>query len=151
MFNMTIMKGRLTENPVLRKKIKGSQESLWSSFRLAVNRERDRDSNGQSPADFFDCIVFGKRAEFLAKYGQKGTVLLVSGRLEMGTYTNQDNIKIPTVRLFVKTLEFCYGWKSSSEETAPERQHTHVQDYPIDDKEYTGEFVQDEEYDMPVL
>ena len=74
--NALILAGRLTADPEL----KHGQNSgkPFCKFSIAVGRSRDADA----PTDFFDCTVFGKHAERIGKWGKKGALVLVSGRLQ---------------------------------------------------------------------
>ena len=88
MMNLAILFGRLVEEPALSSKENGSDTNIWCSFRLAVGRDRKKD--GEADADFFPCIIFGRSASYLARWGMKGGRILVLGRLRTGTVDNQD-------------------------------------------------------------
>lgn len=135
MFSQTILQGRLVKAPELHSKGTGCKEIMWAWYRLAVSREYS--IPGQPGADFIPCVAFGKRAEFIAKYGQRGTLLLVSGRIETGSYINKEQIRIPTVQLRVERQELCANWRHHEE--APERMLAHNQDYPPREPEEDGD------------
>lgn len=140
MFSITIIKGRLVDAPKLQKKTKDGKEIIWGSYRVAVNR--DRKVEGQPDVDFYHCITFGKMAEYIAKRGQKGTMVLLSGRIQTDFYINKENVRIPTFRLIVDKQEICSGWKQNGEDL--EREFSHVQDYPM--------FLdEDIDYEIPML
>lgn len=88
-------------------------------YTLAVDR-RFRTDNSQS-ADFISCIAFGKAAEFADKYLRQGTKIVVTGRIQTGSYTNRDGQKIYTTDVVIEDQEFAES-KSSSEarQSAPQ-------------------------------
>ena len=73
-------------------------------YTLAVDR-RIKKENEQS-ADFIPCIAFGKSAEFVEKYLKKGTKMAVVGRIQTGSYTNQNGQKVYTTEIIVEEQEF---------------------------------------------
>ena len=62
-------------------------------FSLAVDRRRQQNSEGQT-ADFIGCVAFGRLGEFTEKYLHRGTKVLVTGRIQTGSYTNKDGQKV---------------------------------------------------------
>lgn len=101
--NKVILLGRLTRDPESRWTQKqGSQEQTCvARFTLAVDR-RGRDQG----ADFITCVVFGKSAENAEKYLKKGLKIALSGRIQTGSYTNRDNVKVYTTDVVVEEWEF---------------------------------------------
>lgn len=101
--NKVILIGRLTRDPESRWAQKnGSQEQTCVvRFTLAVDR-RGRDQG----ADFISCVVFGKSAENAEKYLKKGSKIALSGRIQTGSYTNKDNVKVYTTDIVVEEWEF---------------------------------------------
>lgn len=101
--NRVILLGRLTRDPESRWAQKnGSQEQTCVvRFTLAVDR-RGRDQG----ADFISCVVFGKSAENAEKYLKKGSKIALSGRIQTGSYTNKDNVKVYTTDIVVEEWEF---------------------------------------------
>ena len=101
--NKVILLGRLTRDPESRWAQKnGSQEQTCVvRFTLAVDR-RGRDQG----ADFISCVVFGKSAENAEKYLKKGSKIALSGRIQTGSYTNKDNVKVYTTDIVVEEWEF---------------------------------------------
>lgn len=77
---------------------------MIARYGLAVDRQYKRE--GQPTADFFNCVVFGKGAEFAEKYLKKGTKIGITGRLQTGSYTNREGRKVNTVDIVVETQEF---------------------------------------------
>ena len=86
--NMTTLIGRLVEEPALSSKENGSDTNIWCPFRLAVGRDRKKE--GEADADFFPCIVFGRSATYLSRWGMKGGRVIILGKLRTGTIDNQD-------------------------------------------------------------
>ena len=79
---------------------------------LAVDRRFKQE--GQPTADFINCLAFGKRAEFLEKYCQKGTKLVVEGSWQTGSYTNKDNQKVYTNECLIENCEFAESKNAGS-------------------------------------
>lgn len=88
--------GRLTRDPNVRyTQQNGSQESMCvARYTLAVDRRGARD--GQQSADFISCVAFGKNGEFAEKYLKQGTKIVITGRIQTGSYTNRDGQKVYT-------------------------------------------------------
>lgn len=75
-----------------------------AKYRLAVNRTYSKD--GQQEADFLNCVVFGKGAEFAKNYLQKGTKVAIEGRIQTGSY-DKDGVRVYTTDIVVERCEFC--------------------------------------------
>lgn len=99
--------GRLVRDPDIRY-AQGKEPYSVARFTLAVDRGVRRDPNNpeQQTADFPSCIAFRKPAEFIEKYCQKGTKIIVEGSLRTGSYTNRDGIKVYTTDVNVNHAEF---------------------------------------------
>lgn len=108
--NKVILMGRLTRDPEVRY-AQGSNMAVCR-YSLAVDRRFKRD--GEPDADFFNCTVFGKGAEFAEKYFTKGTKILVSGRIQNNNYTNKDGQKVYDVQIIVDEQEFAESKNSST-------------------------------------
>ena len=103
--NKVVLMGRLTKDPEIRYS-SGQQESFAiGRYTLAVDR-RVRNNNEQA-ADFIPIVTFGKAAEFAEKFLHKGTKLLVTGRIQTGSYTNKDGQKVYTTEVVAEDQEFC--------------------------------------------
>ena len=63
-------------------------------------------NNGEDSADFIGCVAFGRSAEFAERYLHKGTKLLVTGRIQTGSYTNKDGVRVYTTDVVVEDQEF---------------------------------------------
>ncbi len=112
--NKVILCGRLTKDPEVRYS-QGAEPMAIARYTLAVDRRRGRsnDSNEQS-ADFISIVAFGKAGEFAEKYLKKGTKMIVSGRIQTGSYTNKDGVKVYTTEVVVEDQEFAESKNSSS-------------------------------------
>lgn len=115
--NKTLLIGRTTRDPDVRYS-QGEQSMAIARFSLAVDRRFKRDGDNQS-ADFISCVAFGKTAEFIEKYVFKGTKIAVEGRIQTGSYTNQDGNKVYTTDVVVEQVEFA-GSKTDSKSAAKE-------------------------------
>jgi len=101
--NKVILMGRLTRDPEVRYS-QGENALAIARYSLAVNRRFKR--AGEPEADFFNCVAFGKQAEFAERYLRQGTKMLVCGRLQTGSYTNRDGVKVNTVDIIVEEQDF---------------------------------------------
>ncbi len=82
-------------------------------YTLAVDRRRAT-ADGQREADFIGCVAFGRQAEFAERYLHQGTKLIITGRIQTGSYTNRDGQKVYTTDVVVEDQEFAES-KASSE------------------------------------
>lgn len=95
--------GRLTKDPEVRYS-QGENSSAVSRITLAVDRRFKRD--GEQSADFINCVAFGKIAEFQEKYFRKGTKVVITGRIQTGSYVNKDGVKVYTTDVIIEEQEF---------------------------------------------
>ena len=109
--NKVILMGRLTRDPDIRQG-QGEGSTVVSRYTLAVDRRFKRDGADQT-ADFISCVAFGKTAEFMEKYTHKGTKLVVSGRIQTGSYTNKDGQKVYTTDVVTDEVEFAESKKAA--------------------------------------
>ena len=109
--NKVILMGRLTRDPETRY-TQGNEPMAISRYTLAVDRRFKRD--GQDGADFIPCVVFGKGGEFAEKYLRKGTKIAVVGRIQTGSYTNRDGVKVYTTEVVIEEQEFAESKNASS-------------------------------------
>lgn len=87
--NKVILMGRLTRDPEVRYS-QGERQMAIARYTLAVDRRGRNATSGEQTADFLPCIAFDKAAEFAEKYFHQGTKLIVTGRIQTGSYTNKD-------------------------------------------------------------
>ena len=101
--NKVVLVGRLTRDPEVRYS-QGDSATAVARYTVAVDRRFKRD--GEPTADFIPCVVFGRSAEFAEKYFRQGMRISVSGRIQTGSYTNKDNIKVYTTEVIAEDIEF---------------------------------------------
>lgn len=98
--------GRLTKDPDVRASVgSDGQNNTVTRFTVAVNRKH-KSADGQTEADFINCVAFGKTAENIGKYFQQGRQILIEGRIQTGSYTNKDGQKIYTTDVVVEEFDF---------------------------------------------
>lgn len=102
--NKVVLMGRLTKDPDVRYGGQGNQLAI-ARFSLAVDR-RQKQENGQTAADFFNCTAFGKLGEFVERYLKKGVKILAIGRIQNDNYTNQRGEKVYSVQIMLDEIEF---------------------------------------------
>lgn len=112
--NKVILSGRLTRDPDVRY-TGGEAKMAVARFTLAVSRRYHREGEEQQ-ADFISCVSFGKTAEFVERYCHQGTKIVVEGRIQTGSYTNRDGIKIYTTDVVVENMEFAESRRSSGDQ-----------------------------------
>lgn len=93
--------GRFTRDPEVRYSDSGT---VVARFTIAVDRRFKRE--GEPTADFPNCVAFGKTAEFIEKYFQQGMRVGINGRIQTGSYTNKDGVKVYTTEVIVENCEF---------------------------------------------
>ena len=101
--NKVILMGRLVKEPEVRYS-QGAEPIAVARYTLAVNRRFKR--QGDQDADFINCVAFGKAGEFAEKYFRQGMRVSVSGRIQTGSYTNKDGMKVYTTEVIVEEQEF---------------------------------------------
>ncbi|SKB47385.1 single-strand binding protein [Lachnospiraceae bacterium] len=102
--NKVILMGRLTRDPDIRHS-QGENATVIARYTLAVDRRFKQDGADQT-ADFISMVSFGRQAEFIEKYVHKGTKLVISGRIQTGSYTNRDGQKVYTTDVVGEEVEF---------------------------------------------
>lgn len=110
--NKVILMGRLTRNPEIRYST-GENHMAVARYTLAVDR-RIRKSDGEQTADFISCVAFNKTAEFAEKYLKQGTKIAITGRIQTGSYTNKDGVKVYTTDVVVEECEFAESKNAAS-------------------------------------
>ena len=104
--NKVILMGRLTRDPEVRYS-QGERQMAIARYTLAVDRRgRANTSNGEQTADFIQCVAFDRSAEFAEKYFHQGTKLVVTGRIQTGSYTNKDGATVYTTDVVADRVEF---------------------------------------------
>ena len=129
--NKVILMGRLTRNPDVRYS-QGDKATCVAIYTLAVNRRFRRE--GDQDADFINCVAFGRQGEFAEKYLKQGTKIVISGRIQTGSYTNREGVKVYTTDVVVEEQDFAEskaaasnysgGYQAGNYQPAPEPQPT---------------------------
>lgn len=101
--NKVILMGRLTRDPEVRYS-SGENALAIARYTLAVDRRFHKDN--EASADFIACVAFGKGGEFAEKYLRQGTKIVVTGRIQTGSYTNREGQKVYTTEIVVEDQEF---------------------------------------------
>jgi single-strand DNA-binding protein len=122
MLNQSIIMGRLTRDV----EITYLQGNDTAVARFSIACERDYQKQGEErQADFISCVAFGKTAEFIGKYFAKGNMICVMGRIQTGSYTNKDGVKVYTTDVNVEKAHFTGEKRADMAEqpayTAPSR------------------------------
>ena len=103
MLNHIVIMGRLTRDPELRY----TQSQLpVTSFTLAVDRDYGSRDGGEKQTDFIDCVAWRKTAEFVSKYFQKGSMAVVSGRLQIRDWTDREGNKRRSAEIVADNVYF---------------------------------------------
>lgn len=110
--NKVILMGRLTREPEVRYS-QGQESVCIARYTLAVDRRGRRD--GQQTADFISCVAFGKAGEFAEKYLTKGMKMVITGRIQTGSYTNREGQKVYTTDVVIEEQEFAESKGESSD------------------------------------
>ena len=106
--------GRLTRDPEVRYS-QGENSTAIARYTLAVDRRFRRNNDGEQSADFIGCVAFGKSAEFAEKYFRQGIKVVVTGRIQTGSYTNKDGQKVYTTDVVVEDQEFAESKATSQQ------------------------------------
>lgn len=111
--NKIFLLGRITNDLELKE-----GKSNYLQFSIAVNREYKNDQ-GQYEADFINCTAFGKTAEIISKYFQKGNKILVEGRLQQNRYTDAEGNNKSSYNVVVDKIQFIEN-KQNNQDTQKE-------------------------------
>jgi single-strand DNA-binding protein len=114
--NKVFLLGRLTRDPEVRYS-QGERAMAIARYTLAVDRRSRRSQEGnEQTADFINCVAFDKAGELAEKYFRQGMRVLISGRIQTGSYTNKDGVKVYTTNIVVEDQEFADSKGGASEE-----------------------------------
>jgi single-strand DNA-binding protein len=103
MLNHIVLMGRLTRDPELRRTDSGV---AVASFSLAVDRDFSGKGEGEKEVDFIDCVAWRQTGEFVSKYFTKGRMMVVSGRLQIRSWTDKDGNKRRTAEIVAENVYF---------------------------------------------
>ena len=111
--NRVVLMGRLTREPDVRY-TQGDNSMCIARYTLAVDRRFNRNAgNDGNNADFIPCVAFGRSGEFAEKYLKKGTKMAITGRIQTGSYTNKDGVKVYTTEVVIEDQEFAESKNAS--------------------------------------
>lgn len=125
MLNRIAIMGRLTRDPELRRTGSGA---AVASFTVAVGRDFADKSTGERETDFIDCVAWRSTGEFVSKYFQKGSMTVVSGRLQIRSWTDKNGDKRRTAEVVADSVYF----GSTKRETGPEAAPDYVPPQQVD-------------------
>ena len=103
MLNHIVIMGRLTRDPELRYT---QSQTPVASFTVAVDRDFANRDSGERQTDFIDCVAWRQTAEFVSKYFQKGSMAVVSGRLQIRDWTDREGGKRRSAEIVVDNVYF---------------------------------------------
>ena len=141
MLNHIVIIGRLTRDPELRRTGSGT---AVASFTLAVDRDYKADG-GERETDFIDCVAWRQTGEFVSKYFTKGRMAVVSGRLQIRSWTDKDGNKRRTAEVVADNVYFGDSKREESSGgnyggyTAPVYPTAPAQDYELLDDDDSGQ------------
>ncbi len=113
MLNHIVIMGRLTRDPELRRT--GSGVAV-TSFSLAVDRDFGPKDGGERETDFIDCVAWRNTGEFVSKYFTKGSMAVVSGRLQIRGWTDKDGNKRRSAEVVADNVYFGESKRSSDQQ-----------------------------------
>lgn len=111
MLNHIVIMGRLTRDPELRRT--GSGIAV-ASFTVAVDRDFSGKDGGEKETDFIDCVAWRQTGEFVSKYFSKGRMIVVSGKLQIRSWTDKEGNKRRTAEVVADNCYFADSKKESS-------------------------------------
>ena len=116
MLNRVLLSGRMGKDPELRHTNSGT---AVASFSLAVDRDFKDKQTGERATDWFDVTVWRSTAEYVSRYGSKGRVVNVDGKLQVREWTDKDGNKRRTVEVAADSVYFC-DRREDAQQTAPQ-------------------------------
>lgn len=117
--NRVILMGRLTRDPEVRYS-QGEKAMAIAKYTLAVDRRGKKSSeNNEQTADFINCVAFDRAGEFTEKYFRQGMRVLVSGRIQTGSYTNKEGKKVYTTDVIMDEQDFADSENASGQTQRP--------------------------------
>ena len=128
--NKVILMGRLTREPDVRYSQNADGSMAVARYTLAVDRRRARNNNDEQSADFISCVAFGRSGEFAEKYLHQGTKIVVTGRIQTGSYTNKDGQRVYTTDVVVEEQDFAESKAAASSYTGGYQQQGGYQSAP---------------------
>ena len=143
MLNHIDIQGRLTRDPELRRT--GSGLAV-ASFSVAVERDFPSKETGEKETDFINCVAWRQTAEFIGKYFTKGSMIVVSGRLQIKKWTDDNGVKRTTAEIVADNVYF--GESKKKENTSNSYNNPYTYAVPVTP---TSDFVMIDDDDYAVL
>jgi len=109
--------GRLTRDPVIYQATT-TEGKKTAKYTVAIDRKYK--NNGDTTADFIQCVAFGLSTDFAEKYLHQGIKIIVTGRVQTGSYDNKDGVKIPTFVVIIEEQEFAESKAATENASRPE-------------------------------
>ena len=131
MLNHITVMGRICNDIELRRTGSGT---AVASFTLAV--DRDFKNNGEKETDFIECVAWRHTGEFVNTYFKKGSMAVVSGRLQIRSWTDKDGNKRKTAEVVAENVYF--GDSKNKEEGASNTFSAPAQDFGLLEGEDVG-------------
>lgn len=113
MLNHIVLQGRLTRDPELRRTGTGT---AVASFTLAVDRDFSQKDSGEKETDFIECVAWRQTGEFVSKYFSKGRMAVVSGRLQIRSWSDKEGNNRKTAEVVADNVYFGDSKKEQTEE-----------------------------------
>ena len=126
MLNKIFIMGRLTRDPELRRTQSGTPVT---SFSLAVDRDF-KSQSGEKETDFIDIVAWRSTAEFVSKYFAKGSMAVVSGRLQIRDWTDREGGKRRSAEVVVDNMYFGESKRREGGDMRGEPRHSSSYDAP---------------------
>ncbi len=115
-FNKVILIGNMTADPELKQTSGGTSVC---SFSIAVNRRFAKADQGQQTVDFINIVAWGQQAEFVCRYFKKGHPILVCGRIQTRTWTDQQGSRRYSTDVVAEEVSFVSSQNQSAASGAP--------------------------------
>ena len=112
MLNQIVLMGRLVRDPELRYT---QSQTPVASFRIAVDRDFAGRDGGEKQTDFIDIVAWRQSAEFVHKYFTKGSMIIVTGRLQMRDWTDKEGNKRTSAEVVADRVMFGESKRSRDE------------------------------------
>ena len=119
--NIIVLQGRLVRDPEMRSTQSGV---AVASFTIAVDRDFGGRDGGEKQTDFIDCTAWRHTAEFVSKYFSKGRMAVVSGRLQIDNYTDNDGNKRRSAKVIADNIYFGDSKKDGATGSQSDGQNT---------------------------
>ena len=110
MINRVVLLGRLVRDPDVSKTQSGLSVC---SFTVACDRRSSKDQEGEKVADFISCVAWRQDADFLDRYGHKGAVVAVDGRIQTRSYVNRDGYTVYVTEVVADSVKLPEGRKDT--------------------------------------